>query len=85
MNCDLKTFHVPIAFFDYTIKKYFTNNIYYMYNIIQLNDKDLSELQSIAKELGITKTESLKKEELVYKILDEQAIVGAKSSSGQSK
>jgi transcription termination factor Rho len=48
-----------------------------MYNIIQLNDKDLSELQSIAKELGITKTDSLKKEELVYKILDEQAIVGA--------
>lgn len=48
-----------------------------MYNIIQLNDKDLSELQSIAKELGITKTDSYKKEELVYKILDEQAIVGA--------
>lgn len=48
-----------------------------MYNIIQLNDKDLSELQSIAKELGIKKTDSLKKEELVYKILDEQAIVGA--------
>lgn len=48
-----------------------------MYNIIQLNDKDLSELQSIAKELGITKTDSLKKEDLVYKILDEQAIVGA--------
>ena len=48
-----------------------------MYNIIQLNDKDLSELQSIAQELGITKTDSLKKEDLVYKILDEQAIVGA--------
>ena len=48
-----------------------------MYNIIQLNDKDLSELQSIAKELGITKTDSLKKEDLVYKILDEQAIAGA--------
>lgn len=48
-----------------------------MYNIIQLNDKDLSELQSIAKELGITKTDSYKKEDLVYKILDEQAIVGA--------
>lgn len=48
-----------------------------MYNIIQLNDKDLSELQTIAKELGIKKTESLKKEELVYKILDEQAIAGA--------
>ena len=85
MNCDLKTFHVPIAFFDYTIKKYFTNNIYYMYNIIQLNDKDLSELQSIAKELGITKTESLKKEELVYKILDEQAIVGATKKVAAAK
>lgn len=48
-----------------------------MYNIIQLNDKSLSELQSIAQELGIKKTESLKKEELVYKILDEQAIAGA--------
>lgn len=48
-----------------------------MYNIIQLNDKNLSELQNIAKELGIAKAESFKKEELVYKILDEQAIVGA--------
>ena len=48
-----------------------------MYNIIQLNDKDLSELQIIAKELGIKKTDSYKKEDLVYKILDEQAIVGA--------
>ena len=54
------------------------NNLpYYMYNIIQLNDKDLSELQVIAKELGIKKTDSLKKEDLVYKILDEQAIAGA--------
>lgn len=48
-----------------------------MYNIIQLNDKNLSELQAIAQELGIKKTDSLKKEELVYKILDEQAIAGA--------
>ena len=48
-----------------------------MYNIIQLNDKDLSKLQVIAKELGIKKTDSLKKEDLVYKILDEQAIAGA--------
>lgn len=48
-----------------------------MYNIIQLNDKDLTELQQIAKELGLKKVDSLKKEELVYRILDEQAIVGA--------
>ncbi len=48
-----------------------------MYNIIQLNDKNLSELQTIAQELGIKKPESFKKEELVYKILDEQAIASA--------
>ena len=48
-----------------------------MYNIIQLNDKDLTELQQIAKELGLKKTSTLRKEELVYRILDEQAIVGA--------
>ena len=48
-----------------------------MYNIIQLNDKELSELQSIAKELGIKNAESMKKDELVYGILDEQAIVNA--------
>ena len=48
-----------------------------MYNIIQLNDKNLSELQVIAKELGIKKADSFKKEELVYKILDEQARAGA--------
>ena len=48
-----------------------------MYNIIQLNDKELSELQSIAKELGIKNAESMKKDELVYGILDEQAIANA--------
>ena len=44
------------------------------YNILELNEKLLPELQSIAEELGITKVGSLKKEELVYRILDEQAI-----------
>ena len=54
-----------------------------MYNIIQLNDKDLSELQEIAKELGLNKTSGLAKEELVYRILDEQAIAeAAKKSAG---
>ena len=57
-----------------------------MYNIIQLNDKDLSELQQIAKELGLKKTSTLRKEELVYRILDEQAIVGAtkKATTGKT-
>lgn len=56
-----------------------------MYNIIQLNDKELSELQTIAKKMGITKTDSMKKEDLVYKILDEQAIVGATKKVAVSK
>ncbi len=56
-----------------------------MYNIIQLNDKDLSELQQIAKELGLTKTESLRKEDLVYRILDEQSIVGATKKAASAK
>ncbi len=44
------------------------------YNIIELNEKELPDLQNIAEELGIKKADSLKKEELVYRILDEQAI-----------
>lgn len=56
-----------------------------MYNIIQLNDKNLSELQTIAQELGIKKTSSYKKEELVYKILDEQAIVGASKKANAER
>ena len=55
-----------------------------MYNIIQLNDKDLSELQSIAKELGIKKAESYKKDELVYQILDEQAIANAAKKASKN-
>mgnify|MGYP003305355399 CR=1 FL=1 len=54
-----------------------------MYNIIQLNDKELSELQSIAKELGIKNAESMKKDELVYGILDEQAIAGASKKAAK--
>ena len=48
-----------------------------MYSIIQLNDKNLSELQVIASELGITNIESIEKKDLIYRILDEQAIAGA--------
>ncbi|MDR0371784.1 MAG: Rho termination factor N-terminal domain-containing protein, partial [Prevotellaceae bacterium] len=44
------------------------------YNILELNEKQLSELQDIAESLSIKKAKSLQKEELVYKILDEQAI-----------
>ena len=56
-----------------------------MYNIIELNDKNLPELQSIAKELGIKNVESLKKDELVYGILDEQAIANASKKTTKEK
>src|SRR5690606_19036929 len=45
-----------------------------MYDIIELTGKKVADLRTIAKDLNIKKTEALKKQELVYKILDEQAI-----------
>ncbi len=45
-----------------------------MYDIIELNGSDLKELREIAKELSIPKFETLKKQDLIYKILDFQAI-----------
>ena len=44
-----------------------------MFEISQLKEKKLPELQEIAKQLSITKYRSLKKLDLVYKILDHQA------------
>ncbi len=48
-----------------------------MYDILELNKKLLNELREIAKTLQIKKVESLKKQDLIYKILDQQAIVNA--------
>ena len=44
------------------------------YNILELNGKQLPELQEIAEGLGIKRGKVLEKQDLVYKILDEQAI-----------
>jgi len=44
-----------------------------MYDIIELNSKTLPELQEIAKDLKLAKTDDLTKQDLVYKILDQQA------------
>jgi transcription termination factor Rho len=52
-----------------------------MYDILELNKKLVSELRDIAKELNIKKVDSLKKQDLVYKILDQQAI----SATGTKK
>ena len=46
-----------------------------MYDILELNQKLLPDLRVIAKELKIKRVESFKKQDLIYKILDTQAIV----------
>jgi len=48
-----------------------------MYDILQLKSKSLDELQAIAKEMGIKSKDD--KNQLVYDILDEQAISAAKN------
>lgn len=45
-----------------------------MYDILELSKKLLPELKEIAKDLKILKAEALKKQDLIYKILDQQAI-----------
>lgn len=47
-----------------------------MYDIIELSSKSLDELHAIAETLSIPKIKSFSKEDLIYKILDEQAIQG---------
>ena len=44
-----------------------------MYDLNGLNEKLLNELKDIARKLNIPKSDSLKKQELVYQILDHQA------------
>jgi transcription termination factor Rho len=58
---------------------------YIMYDILELNKKLVSELKEIAKELKIKKIETLRKQDLIYKILDQQAIEASKSKPVTSK
>ncbi|MFO7573683.1 MAG: transcription termination factor Rho [Bacteroidales bacterium] len=45
-----------------------------MYDILELSKKLVPELREIAKDLKINRSESLKKQDLIYRILDQQAI-----------
>ena len=45
-----------------------------MYNILELKDKDLDELQSIAREMSLESKSFSNKDEMVYAILDQQAL-----------
>jgi len=61
-------------FFNYLTFWILTNQSKIMYDIIELSRKLLPDLKDIAKELDIKKVESFKKQDLIYKILDTQAI-----------
>ena len=56
-----------------------------MYDIIELSKKLVPELKEIAKELNIKKPESYKKQDLIYKILDTQAIIASEKKAEPSK
>jgi len=55
-----------------------------MYDILQLNDMLVPELLDIAEELDIKDAKKLDKQELIYKILDKQAVAGAADKSAAS-
>ena len=50
-----------------------------MYDILQLNDMLVPELLDIAEQLKITGAKKLDKQELIYKILDKQAVVASEA------
>jgi hypothetical protein len=56
-----------------------------MYDILELNKKLLPELKEIAKQLNVKKADTLRKQDLIYKILDEQAIVATETKKLEKK
>ncbi|MDR0427143.1 MAG: transcription termination factor Rho [Dysgonamonadaceae bacterium] len=55
------------------------------YNILQLKEMESNDLISLAQELGLKKIEKLPKDELIYQILDQQAIVSAAKQAAEEK
>ncbi len=53
-----------------------------MYDILQLNDMLVPELLDIAEQLSIANAKKLDKQELIYKILDKQAIENSAETKG---
>jgi len=52
-----------------------------MYDILELNDKLVNELKEIARLMSIPNYDELRKQELIYKILDQQALNPQASNS----
>src|SRR6187551_3190162 len=55
-----------------------------MYDILQLNDMLVPELLDIAEQLKIPNAKKLAKQDLVYKILDGQAIANSKGAAAST-
>lgn len=56
-----------------------------MYDILELNKKLVSELRDIAKELKIKRVDVYKKQDLIYRILDQQAISSFEVKNDKTK
>jgi transcription termination factor Rho len=56
-----------------------------MYDILELNKKLLPELKEIAKQLNVKKADLLRKQDLIYKILDQQAIMATDIKKSDNK
>jgi transcription termination factor Rho len=56
-----------------------------MYDILQLNDMLVPELLDIAEELKIAGSKKMDKQELIYKILDKQAVMASENKEGEEK
>ena len=54
-----------------------------MYNISELNEMGDAELRKVAEDMGLKKIDPTQKEELIYRILDEQAV--ARASAGAER
>ena len=52
-----------------------------MYDILQLNDMLVPELLDIAEQLKIPNSKKLDKQELIYKILDKQAVLASSAKA----
>lgn len=56
-----------------------------MYDILQLNDMLVTELKDIGEKLGVQNAKKLTKQDLIYKILDQQALLESKKTTEESE
>ena len=56
-----------------------------MFDILQLNDMLVPELRELAEQLGLKGYKRLNKQELIHRILDHQAVVGAAEGAEEPK